>query len=555
MNIVFYLLGKFFSEERTNTIIILLLSLTITLFQTNGISFITARIIEGIQKNDMKNVFLNFKYFIGVSCLFMVIYYGYKAVQNKVLMKMIQWLKHEIFRIILTANNENMSNVNFIEFITPITRISTSCYVLFFDLITVLIPTCAFLTIISLYFLYKNFLLGAFFIVGNLCILSYAAFYWSDMTKAKNRQETKINENEKYIVDVLNNIDKVIYRGQTGYEIDYFGEKTGESILVANEYMSYITNHTTCMAIMVYVIIFSALAYLIQLRSKSKIDNTIFITFFTILLLYRDRILGTIQNIPDYLEFIGRLDYIIVEFDRMLGENRNIYKMMDKTYDTSDLPFDDIQFIDVSFKYAGSDRYILQDFNVDLRLNDKIIGITGLSGKGKSSFVKMILRLYDCESGLVLIDGRDIKTIDPNYIRANITYVNQNSKLFDKKVIENIMYGCSPENHDLCSASLAEILQYSKIQELYKNVDIHNMQSGSLGENLSGGQRQVINIISGLINPSKILILDEPTNALDPELKKEILHILSKFRRYKKAILIITHDKDVHPLFDETIRI
>ena len=86
-------------------------------------------------------------------------------------------------------------------------------------------------------------------------------------------------------------------------------------------------------------------------------------------------------------------------------------------------------------------------------------------------------------------------------------------------------------------------------------MDIYNKQSGSLGENLSGGQRQVINIIGGLVNPSKIIILDEPTNALDIDLKREILELIKEFKKYKKSIIIITHDKDVYPLFDEKIQI
>jgi len=98
-------------------------------------------------------------------------------------------------------------------------------------------------------------------------------------------------------------------------------------------------------------------------------------------------------------------------------------------------------------------------------------------------------------------------------------------------------------------------LEYSKIKELFKNLDITNGYAGNLGENLSGGQRQIVNIISGLVNPSEILVLDEPTNALDIDLKKQILAILAKFKKYKKAILIITHDRDMYPLFDEKIRL
>jgi ATP-binding cassette subfamily F protein uup len=107
----------------------------------------------------------------------------------------------------------------------------------------------------------------------------------------------------------------------------------------------------------------------------------------------------------------------------------------------------------------------------------------------------------------------------------------------------------------VCDKHLEEIMKYKKIQELYKNVDIRNMNAGSLGENLSGGQRQVINIISGLINPSKILILDEPTNALDTDLKAEVIALINYYRKYKNCIIIITHDRDVHSIFDETVHI
>jgi ABC-type multidrug transport system fused ATPase/permease subunit len=222
-------------------------------------------------------------------------------------------------------------------------------------------------------------------------------------------------------------------------------------------------------------------------------------------------------------------------------------------YTAVELPFESIIFDNVTFKYDKRDQIIFKNYNKQLFLKDKIVGITGLSGNGKSSFVKLIMRLHDCSEGTIYIDGQDLKTIDPYYIRQNITYVNQNARLFDRKIIDNILYGC--KDVSVCNENLREILSYSKIQELYKNVDITTSDAGPLGENLSGGQRQVINIISGLINPTKILILDEPTNALDPELKRELLTILNNFRKYKKCIMIITHDRDVYSLFDETIEI
>jgi ABC-type bacteriocin/lantibiotic exporter with double-glycine peptidase domain len=552
MNIVNYLLYAFFKKEATNTGILVLLSLLITLIQTNGISYITANIIQSVEQNSKKMTMEFFNYFIALSTLFFVIYYIYKTYQNNLITKLFQWVKHEIFKIILKTNNENMKNVNFIEFITPITRISTSFYVLFYDIITVIIPIMAFLLIISFYFLYENPVFGISFFIANLVLFYYIYANWNDLRKAKNDQEEVVNKNEKFIIDILNNIDKVIYRGETANEISNFTTLTDKAISEGINFLDIITTHTSILTFLVYIIIFVSLFYLIQLQYTKKIKTTTFITFVTILLLYRDKIISTINNLPDWLEFIGRIEYITDDFNEMLGKDIDINELINKTYNSHDLKFNNIIFDNVTFYYESRKTTpVFSNSSFNINIDQKIIGITGLSGKGKTSFAKLLLRLYDPVSGKIYIDGVDISTIDPDYIRQNITYVNQNSKLFDKKIMDNIMYGC--KDPEICEIFLKEIMKYPKIQGLYKNVDIYNSNAGSLGENLSGGQRQVVNIISGLISTSKILILDEPTNALDIELKDEIIQLIAEFRKYKKCIIIISHDKDTFRLFDETL--
>lgn len=223
-----------------------------------------------------------------------------------------------------------------------------------------------------------------------------------------------------------------------------------------------------------------------------------------------------IQQIPQFIEFIGRAESVFKFFK---DTEQDYLKTQKIHYDPISLEFNSIQFKDVSFKYEKSENTLFENKNILLYTNNKIVGVTGLSGNGKSTFAKLILKLYRPISGKVLIDNIDINSIDTDYIRKNITYVNQTSKLFDKKILDNILYGCADE--DTCNGLLEEIMKYPKIKELYRNVSFTNSQTGSLGENLSGGQRQVINLIGGLVNPSKILILDEPTNALDPALKKK----------------------------------
>jgi ABC-type bacteriocin/lantibiotic exporter with double-glycine peptidase domain len=550
MNIVYFLLKQFFQEEQLNTLLMVLASFVINLFQTNGISFITATIIDSIQKKQYDNVDQFFKYFIYVSIVFVFLFYIYKYFQNKLLTKLRQWMRHQLVKMLLLVNNENFSEINFSKLNSPINRISSVSFMVFNDVITYLLPNITFLLMIAIYFLYNNLIFGSIFVIGNILLVLYLSFNWNNMLSHNEEYEKYVSDNEGYLVEILNNIDKIIYRGQTTNEIDIFSGKTDKSIDTAFRFYSNTNFHATIMNMMVFIIMILCLWYLIQMTISKQITITTFITFFTILLLYREKSLTMIQQIPDFIEFLGRSDSVVKHFQNMAEDYT---KFMKTNYIEKPLQFNKIRFENVDFKYKQGVSYVLKKFNKTLDLNDKIIGIVGLSGNGKSTIAKLIIKIYKAESGAIYIDDENITNIDGNYIRNHMTYVNQNSKLFDRKIIENLLYGCY--DLDICNKYLHIIMKYPKIKELYKNVDIHNKKAGLFGENLSGGQRQVVNLIGGLVMPSQIVILDEPTNALDMALKKEVIQMIADFKKYKKCIIIITHDKDLFPIFNETIRI
>ena len=553
MNIVFFLLSNFFKEEKFNTISMIIISFITNIFQTNIISYITANIIYHIQKNNKNDTFLYVKYFIAISIIYIFLFHLYKFFQNKILTKLRQWIKQELVKIILIINNEEFSNINFNKLSSPINRIASVCFMVFTDIISYVIPNLTFLIIISIYFLYQNLFFGFSFIIGNLTIFLYLFIVWDILKISNHNYEKFVNENEYYLLEILNNVDKIIYRGQVNNEIDTFKKKSDKTIDSAFDFYSNINFHCMIMNIILYVILFFSIYYLILLYFDHKITLTIFITFFTILLLYRDKMNTIIQQVPDFIEFIGRTESVIKHFENMETDFLNILYKKSKITENIELNFDSILFENVKYKYKNDPNLVLNDFNIRINLNDKIIGITGLSGNGKSTISKMILKLYKPTSGTIYIDNYNINDIDGDYIRNNITYVSQNSKLFDRKVIDNMLYGCHNREH--CSEKMMEIMKYKRIAELFRNIDIYNKDAGSLGSNLSGGQMMIVNVISGLINPSKILILDEPTNALDQGLKQELIGIIKHFKKYKKAIIIITHDRDCYHLFNDTIKL
>jgi ABC-type bacteriocin/lantibiotic exporter with double-glycine peptidase domain len=355
-------------------------------------------------------------------------------------------------------------------------------------------------------------------------------------------------DNEARLLEILHNFDKIIYRGQTEYESRVFEDKSKDAFDKALEFQSTTEKCGLYINTIVSILVAVLLWYIIQLFYKKDISITYFLTAMTMLVLYRDKMLGVVYTISDCVEFVGRTNTVLKHFKDITLQKVN------RDFERIELPFHKIEFDNIAFRYKSSETDVVSGVSITFNTrNHDIIGITGLSGKGKTTIMKILLKMHSAKDGKVYIDGVNINDISPDYIRENITYVSQNGKLFDRVVAENMMYGClHPES---CSADLRHILTYPKIRELFKNVDIENKKSGNLGENLSGGQRQVVNIIGGLINPSKVLILDEPTNALDSALKQELIRLIKDYSERKNAILIITHDKVLTPIFSTTIRL
>jgi len=549
MSIILKLISDFVKEEKMKTIFIIILSCILNILKINVISYISANIIKSVEEKKIDNVYSYYKYFIIISVLFIFLYNLYKVIQNHLLSKLRQWLRFNIIKLLFISNNNNLDNQNFTKLNTLTFRASNNSFYFMVYFIDKLLPNLTLLLIVFLYFIYNNFIFGMIFLVGNTIAIIYSYFIWNKLLDLNEKYEDSSLENESYITEILNNFDKIIYRGESNNELNILWELSKDVINKGYEFYKKSTTNILILNIIIFITIFLLLYYLIILFKNKNITNTLFITFLTILLLYRDIILSSIQEIPEYIEFINR-----IKLTNKIFQNSDIDIFNEKVYDIENISFDFdiIQFKNVSYKYKKTDKYILNNVHLYIETKNKIIGIKGISGKGKSTLAKLLIKLYKYE-GDIYIDNINIKNIDANYIRKNIIYVNQDSKLFDKKISDNILYGCY-NNIDDSLSNLKFIFSFPKIAQLYKNIDL-NKNAGLSGNNLSGGQRQVINIINAFITDSKIIILDEPTNALDIDLKMDIIEIIKYFKEYKKCIIIISHDKDIFNLFDEYIDI
>jgi ATP-binding cassette, subfamily B, bacterial len=195
-----------------------------------------------------------------------------------------------------------------------------------------------------------------------------------------------------------------------------------------------------------------------------------------------------------------------------------------------------IEFDRVSFDY-GDGRNVLRDVSFTVPAGQRL-ALVGTSGAGKSTIVSLILRLYEPQSGVIRIDGRDIQDYKVKSLRRNVGLVLQQAILFGATVRENIAYG-RPDAADIEIESAAWAANADEfIQDMEDGYDTVIAERGAT---LSGGQRQRIAIARALIRNAPILILDEPMTGLDVESESKVREALDRLMS-GKTVIMITHD-------------
>ena len=196
----------------------------------------------------------------------------------------------------------------------------------------------------------------------------------------------------------------------------------------------------------------------------------------------------------------------------------------------------DVRFENVRFRYSPDSPEVVRDVSFGIRPGS-VIGVVGRSGSGKSTISKLLQRLYVPESGKILIDGVDIATTDPAWLRRQIGVVLQENFLFNASIRDNIAVH-KP------SASMEEVVRVAKIAGAHEFIteltESYDTSVGEKGEGLSGGQKQRIAIARALLHDPKILIFDEATSALDYE-SENIIQQNMKQIVAGRTVIIIAH--------------
>ena len=277
----------------------------------------------------------------------------------------------------------------------------------------------------------------------------------------------------------------------------------------------------------------------------------VFFIFFTTYISYINSI-----KLLDIVLF-SSIFYLVIGLLSNITESLSLYKVyntsIDRVLDCLEVKkekftkpkFDKINkivFKDV--KYEKDYKQVLNNVNLTINKGDKIF-ITGESGLGKSTLMKLLLRYYNLTEGKILIDNININDLDLTFIRENITYIGQNEELFPGSIISNLKLVSDDEE------KITEMSEITLLDKFLKenNIDLNYVIEES-GFNLSGGQKKKIILTRGLLHFKNVLILDEVFNEISP-LEEEII-LNNLFSKYKdKIIILISHRNNNKNLFNK----
>ena len=266
---------------------------------------------------------------------------------------------------------------------------------------------------------------------------------------------------------------------------------------------------------------------------RYALQGTLSISFYSVLVFLTQRFLWPFTTLTTITDMYERAMACARRIFTILHHRKEI---IDGTYN---LPLNSTQgsitFSNVDFSYSNGVQ-IFNDFSLTIPAQ-KTVAFVGTTGSGKSTIIKLILRLYETTSGAILLDNNDIRNLTTTTLRQAIALVSQEVYLIDSSIAHNIAYGSPDATHEqiIHAAQIAQAHDF--IMQLPHGYD---SLVGENGKNLSGGQRQRISIARAILKNPPIFIFDEATSALDNETEAAIQHSM-KALAHNHTMIIIAH--------------
>lgn len=535
---------NYFNERKRDMCMYLFLALAYPI-GTIGSPHFYGKLIDEIVKKSIKKETL--MWIVITWSIFISGVHSLSGLDNKVIPNFRSYLYNNIARYIFDAYKQNYTSLKIGEMISKLSKLPFLVLEVFYQLKNNYLPLTYMIIFTILYFGSMDKILGLLVVV---MVLSFASVMYFSMKKCMSfciHSESCNDQSQEELQDILENMLNVYTSDNIGNELERLDIKDINNKEYFNKCLGCASKYKTTFSIL-YLIFFMIMSkYIYDLYKRDKITIPQVNSIFMVLLYLLSYLDNSLQYSQDTISYIGSILDIQNYLDNInleIAHNEVYVSKMNQNLYTDPIGQikGEIEFKNV--KVCFRDKCIINDFSYVIPAKTKL-AITGNVGKGKSTLLKLILKLYSPISGSVLIDG---KNLPYNVIRQNVSYIQQSPTLFNRKLYENIIYGTGKTKDDVIN-----MMNKYNLYEVFGN---HTLDSdvGKGGATLSGGQKQMVIVLRAILKGSKIILLDEPTTSLNKELKNKMMNLI--FDVFKDStVVMVTHDQDVIPMFPDVLRL
>lgn len=482
---------------------------------------------------------------IGIAVLRGVLHYAEQYCNHFIAFKLLAIIRHKVFgalRKLCPAKLEGRDKGNLIAIITTDIELLEVFYAHTISPIAIAALTSLFMV----FFMGKYHWMAAVFASIVYLIVGVAIPLWNGKRGSRKGMEFRTNFGElnSFVLDSLRGLDETIQYGQGEKRKQQMSERS-ESLAKMQESLSRMEGAQRSFTnMMILIASFGMLALTIDLYAKGEMG-------FEGILTCTIAMMGSFGPVVALSSLSNNLNQTLASGERVLSllEEQPLVEGLEETLVKSvrenvNHEFTGAEAENVTFAY-GED-VILDQYSLKLEPG-KITGIHGTSGSGKSTLLKLLMRFWDVQSGTILVDGEDVRTIPTPCLRKLESYVTQETHLFHDSIANNIAIA-KPDG-----ATREEIVEAAKkasihefIMKLPKGYDT---EVGELGDTLSGGEKQRIGIARAFLHESELMLLDEPTSNLDSLNEGIILKSLKESAK-KKTVVLVSHRKSTMNIVD-----
>ncbi len=455
-----------------------------------------------------------------------VLHYIEQYCNHFIAFKLLAIIRHKVFaslRKLCPAKLEGQDKGNLISIITTDIELLEVFYAHTISPIAI-----AFLTslIMVLFIGQYHWMCGAFALVAYV-IVGVCIPMWNGKRGSQKGMEFRENFGElnSFVLDSLRGLDETIQYGQGNVRIQQMNERSKHLSKLQKSLSDMEGTQRSITNFMILIAAFGMLFMTVSLYEKGQIG-------FDGVLTCTVAMMGSFGPVVALSSLSNNLNQTLASGERVLSLLEETPMVEEVDGDSNQQAFTGASLQDVHFAYE--DETILENLSLKFEPG-KITGIHGVSGSGKSTILKLLMRFWDVQKGSVLVNDTNVKEIPTKQLRDIESYVTQETQLFHDSIANNI--GLAKPN-----ATREEIIEAAKKASIHDFImslpNGYDTEVGELGDTLSGGEKQRIGIARAFLHDSDLILLDEPTSNLDSLNEGIILKSLKESSQTKTVVLV-----------------